>query len=266
MPAVTGPALLFCPADRPDRYAKALAVADTVIIDLEDAVAAGRKAFARQALLDTAVDPARTLVRINPAGTAEHALDLAALARTDYRSVMLAKTESVTDLQGLAGFAVVALCETARGVLAAPEIAGAAAVVAVMWGAEDLMASIGGQSSRLPDGRYRAVASHARSRVLLAAGAAGKDAIDSVYLDLDDQAGLAEESADAVASGFAAKACVHPAQAAVVRAAFAPSDEQVAWARRVVAAVSAGGVTTVDRQMVDAPLLRQAERVLSRLT
>ncbi len=260
-----GPALLFCPADRPDRYAKALAAADTVILDLEDAVAPDRKALARQSLLDTPMDPARTIVRINPVGTAEHPLDLAALAQTEYRTVMLAKTETAADLDGLAGFAVVALCETATGVLAAPEIACAAAVCAVMWGAEDLMASIGGQSSRFPDGRYRDVALHARSRVLLAAGAAGKEAIDSVYLDLDDHAGLAAESTDAVASGFAAKACVHPGQAAVVRAAFAPTDVQVAWARQVVAAVSGGGVVRVDGQMIDAPLLRQAERVLARV-
>jgi citrate lyase subunit beta/citryl-CoA lyase len=265
VPAVTGPALLFCPADRPDRYAKALAAADGAILDLEDAVAADRKAVARQALLDTPIDPGRTVVRINPAGTPDHLLDLDAVRASAYRVVMIAKTESAGDLARLTGLEVIALCETARGVLAAPEIAAHDAVTALMWGAEDLVASLGGQSSRFADGRYRDVARHARSQVLLAAGAHRKDAIDAVYLDLDDHAGLAVESADAVASGFAAKACVHPGQAAVVRAAFSPTAEQVAWARRVVAAGTGAGVVRVDGQMVDEPLLRQARRLLTRV-
>ena len=262
---VTGPALLFCPADRPDRYAKALAAADAVILDLEDAVAADRKAVARQALLDAPVDPSRTVVRINPAGTPDHLLDLETVRTSDYRVVMLAKTEGAGDLAWLSGLEVIALCETARGVLAAAEIAAQDAVSSLMWGAEDLVASLGGQSSRFPDGRYRDVALHARSQVLLAAGAYGKDAIDAVYLDLDDHAGLAAESADAVASGFAAKACVHPAQAAVVREAFTPTEEQVAWARRVVEAGTGAGVVRLDGQMVDEPLLRQARRLLARV-
>ena len=263
--SLPGPALLFCPADRPDRYAKALAAADGVILDLEDAVAAEGRAVARQALLDTPVDPERTIVRINPAGTPDHQLDLEAVRASAYRVVMLAKSEGAGDLAWLTGLEVIALCETARGVLAAAELAAHDAVSTLMWGAEDLVASLGGQSSRSEDGRYRDVARHARSQVLLAAGAYGKAAIDAVYLALEDHAGLALEAADAVASGFAAKACVHPAQAAVVQAAFSPTDEQVAWARRVVEAGTGAGVVRVDGQMVDEPLLRQARRLLARL-
>jgi citrate lyase subunit beta/citryl-CoA lyase len=132
-----------------------------------------------------------------------------------------------------------------------------------MWGAEDLIAALGGQGSRGPDGRYRDVARHARSTVLIAAQAAGRPAVDSVYLDIADLAGLALEAADAAASGFSYKACVHPSQAEVVRAAFRPSAEALAWARRVIAAAPAGGALSLDGQMIDAPLVRQAERIVA---
>lgn len=270
-PPLPGPALLFCPADRPERYAKALAVADMVIIDLEDAVSADNKEAARAALIATPVDASRVIVRVSPAGTPQYRADLAALAQTEYRAVMLAKTETRAQLDSLAGAAgeiqVVALCETPRGVLNAADIAAAPSVAAVMWGAEDLIAAIGGRSSRRADGRYRDVALHARSAVLLAAAAHGKPAVDSVYLDIPDTAGLAAEAQDAAASGFGYKACIHPSQAAVVRTAFRADEAQVTWARKVIAAARGGsdarGVITVDGQMIDAPLLRQAEAIVA---
>ena len=88
-----GPAWLFCPADRPERFEKAAAAADVVILDLEDGVAAKDREAARAALIDTPLDPDRTVVRINPSATADHQLDLEALSRTNYTTVMLAKTE-----------------------------------------------------------------------------------------------------------------------------------------------------------------------------
>src|SRR5690606_41530138 len=96
----------------------------------------------------------------------------------------------------------VALCETAKGVAQADRIAALDNVSALMWGAEDLVASIGGTSSRKPNGRYRDIARYARARVLLAAGARGKAAIDAVHLDIADTKRLAIEAADAAASGF----------------------------------------------------------------
>ena len=269
--ALPGPALLFCPADRPDRYAKALAAADGVILDLEDAVSADNKDAARAALASTLLDPARVIVRVNPAGTAEHAADLAALRPTGYRRIMLAKAETGAQLAELGGaWQVVALCETARGVVNASEIAAAPNVIALMWGAEDLIASMRGRTSRYPDGRYRDVALHARSTVLLAAAAHAKPAIDSVYVDIPDLDGLAAESEDAAASGFALKACIHPTQAAVIRTAFRADETQIAWARRVLSAVRDAsaqdkGVLKVDGQMIDAPLIRQAEAILASL-
>ena len=262
-----GPALLFCPADRQERYAKAAERADAVILDLEDAVAPDAKDFAREALAASTLDATRTIVRVNPAGTADFALDLAALARTDYRTVMLAKTESALQLSALADFDVIALVETAAGVVAAAEIAAEPNVVALMWGAEDLVASLGGTSSRFADGRYRSVAQHARSSVLLAAGANGKAAIDAVYVNIPDVDGLAAEASDAVASGFGATACIHPSQVAVIRAAYLPSDDDVAWARAVLAAaVGEHGAFQLHGQMIDGPILKHAEKVLRRAT
>jgi citrate lyase subunit beta/citryl-CoA lyase len=270
MPSLPGPALLFCPADRPDRYTKARATADTVILDLEDGVGADRKDAARAAILATPLDPARVIVRVNATGTPEQAADLTALRQTEYRTIMLPKAETRAQFDGLGGdWRIVALCETPLGIVNAAEIAAASNVIAMMWGAEDLIAAMGGRTSRFPDGRYRDVARQARSTVLLAASAHGRPAIDSVYLDIPDLDGLAAEAEDAAASGFTLKACIHPSQAAVVRAAFRADEAQVAWARRVLDAVraSAGGPDSgairVDGQMIDAPLIRQAEATLA---
>ncbi|MCY1675295.1 CoA ester lyase [Pseudarthrobacter sp. SL88] len=269
-----GPALLFCPADRPERYRKAAARADAVILDLEDAVAPADKQRARGAILaqvgstgeEPELDPSRTIVRINPAGTEEFEKDLHCLAHTPYRTVMLAKAESADQLKALAGYQVVALCETALGVLNAPAIAAAPNVVALMWGAEDLLATLGGTSSRTDDGGYRAVALHARSTVLVAARAFGKQAVDAVYVNIPDTDGLAAEAADAVASGFSSKACIHPTQAAVVREAYAPSDADVAAAAELLdAAAEAGsGVFRHNGKMIDGPILKHAESILRR--
>jgi citrate lyase subunit beta/citryl-CoA lyase len=265
-----GPTLLFCPADRPERYQKAAERADAVILDLEDAVAPGDKELARLAILaqapGSALDPRRTIVRINPAGTEELARDLECLAQTPYRTVMLAKAEQASQLRTLQGYAVIALCETAAGIVNASQIAAEPNVVALMWGAEDLVASLGGTSSRTDQGRYRAVAMHARSAVLLAAGAAGKQVIDSVFVDIADLRGLALEAADAVASGFGSKACIHPNQVNIIRDAYAPTPEEVFAASTLLrAAAEAGnGVFSFNGKMVDGPILKHAEATLSR--
>ena len=262
-----GPALLFCPADRPDRFAKAAARADAVILDLEDAVAPADKEAARRNLIDYPLDPETTLVRLNPVGTPDFEKDLAALRRTPYLTVMAAKSEDAAALgEALAGFSVVALLETALGVVRAAEIAQAPNVSALMWGAEDLLASLGGESSRGSDGLYRAVALQTRSTVLLAAGAFGKGAIDAIYGNIADTEGLETEARDAVASGFAAKACIHPGQVAAVRSAFAPSPAQVAYAGELLAEAEGtpGGVFNFRGEMIDGPLLTQARQTLRR--
>jgi len=265
-PFALGPALLFCPADRPERFAKAAERADAVILDLEDAVAADAKASARGALIESELDPDRVIVRINPIGSDAFASDLATLSQTDYRTIMVAKAESAKKVARLdPRFAIVALCETAKGVAAAEKLAGLDNVVALMWGAEDLVASLGGTSSRKPKGGYRDVARYARSRVLLAAGAAGKAAIDAVHVDIGDAKGLRREARDAVASGFAATACIHPDQVATIRDAYRPEAGDVAWARGVLAAAEGErGVFTHRGQMVDEPVLRHARTLVAR--
>ena len=258
-----GPAFLFCPADRPERYQKAAAASDYVILDLEDGVSAGDRVLAREALVASALDPDRTIVRVNPVASSDHHLDMTALANTPYHTVMLAKTESAEQVESLAPRNVVALCETAKGVREAYLIAEAGPTVGLMWGAEDLIASLGGKSSRGDTGRYRDVARFARAQVLLAAGTSGRFAIDAVHLDIGDLEGLEEEARDAVACGFSGTACIHPTQAAVVRRAYRPTEKEISWAHRIVdAAVTAKGVFAFEGQMVDAPLLQHAHTIL----
>ncbi|WP_426516071.1 aldolase/citrate lyase family protein [Diaminobutyricibacter sp. McL0618] len=178
---------------------------------------------------------------------------------------MLAKTETQSQIDELQrrGYSVIALCETAIGVQNAPDIAHHPAVTALMWGAEDLLASIGGRSSRLPNGSYRDVARAARARVLLAARVAGKLAIDAVHLDISDLGGLAEEAEDAAASGFAATACIHPTQVPTVRNAYAPTDGELQWAAEVIeASRREPGVFSYAGRMIDEPILRQARIIL----
>jgi citrate lyase subunit beta/citryl-CoA lyase len=256
-----GPAWLFCPADRPDRFGKAAAAADIVILDLEDG--AGDKPAARDALVATPLDPARTVVRVNPAGTEDQRLDLEALARTAYRTVMLPKCESADQVAALAPREVVILIESPLGALRVAESAAAANAVGVMWGAEDLFAVLGGTANRFADGSFRDVAKHVRSQSLLAAKAHGRLALDSVYLDIKDTDGLRREVDDAVAVGFDVKVAIHPSQVAVIRTGYAPSPEQVDWARHVLAAAAEQpGAFAFEGIMVDAPVLRRAERIV----
>lgn len=269
-PFTLGPALLFCPGDRPDRFAKAAERADAVILDLEDAVAPDNKQAAREAVTTAPFDPARTVIRVNPPGTADFAADMRALANTAVQYVMLPKAESADDVTALTtalpAAEVVPLCETARGVLAAPDLAARPGVVALMWGAEDLIASLGGTSSRFGDGTYRDVARHARSAVLLAARSRGLGAIDAIHTDIADTDGQHAEAQDAAASGFTATACIHPAQVPVIRSAYSPTQAQLDWADRLLsAAEQAGtGVFQFEGAMVDEPILRHARLLAAR--
>jgi citrate lyase subunit beta / citryl-CoA lyase len=261
-----GPAWLFCPADRPDRYPKALAAADVVILDLEDAVAPTGRSAARDALRrladDGLLDRDRTVVRINGADTADHAADLAATSGAGMQRLMLAKSEDPAHLQPIEA-EVVLLVETPRGIEHAARLAEQANVIAVMWGADDLVAGLGGTASRRHDGRYRDVARYARSRALIAAKAHGRLALDAVHMDIADTDGLAEECEDAVAVGFDATGAIHPSQVPVIRAAYTPSPQRVEWARRLLAhAGDDRSVTTFEGRMVDGPIFKQAERVL----
>ncbi len=261
-----GPAWLFCPADRPDRYAKAHDRADVVIVDLEDAVAPADKAAARRALLAAPdLDPDRTLVRLNAAGTAEHAADLDVVRRLGLARVMLPKAQDPGDVAALGDLGVLVLIESPLGLHRVGELVAVPNVVGAMWGAEDLVAGLGGTTSRHPDGRYRDVARYARTATLVAAKAHGRIALDGVHLDIADLPGLAEQCEDGAAVGFDACACIHPGQVPVVRRAYAPTAEQVAQARELLAAAQArAGVFSWRGRMVDGPVLAQARQVLAR--
>lgn len=263
---ITGPSLLFAPADRPDRVRGAAQKADAVIVDFEDGVLPQDRGEARGTLHNLDVDPARVIVRVNPVGTDDFTHDIAAVLASPYRTIMVAKTATAADIDATpAEMDVIALCETAEGIVNATAIARHPRVTALMWGAEDLIASLGGTSSRGADGTYRDVARAARSAVLLAAGAAGKVAIDAVYLDIADSVGLERECEDAAASGFGATACIHPSQIEVIRRAYLPSPAQIAAARAVLAAArTAAGVFRHEGRMVDEPVLRHARAVLQK--
>lgn len=259
-----GPGWLFCPADRPERFEKAAAAADVVILDLEDGVAAKDRDAARAAVIERRLDPARTVIRVNPVGTPDHDPDLEAVRQTEYTTVMLAKTDAPEQVASLAPLDVVVLIETPIGALNVVESTRVDNAVAVMWGAEDLFAATGGTNNRWPDDSYRDVAKHVRSQTLLAAKAYGRLALDSVYLDIKNLDGLRAEVDDAVAVGFDAKVAIHPTQVAVIREGYAPTAEQADWARRVLeAARDQRGVFQFEGLMVDMPVLRRAERIVA---
>jgi citrate lyase subunit beta/citryl-CoA lyase len=156
--------------------------------------------------------------------------------------------------------------ETAASVLALGSCPEAASrVLGFCFGAEDLSADLG-IDPRRPDGSYPAPVVQARAAVLLMAAAAGLPAIDTPWPDPRDPAGLAREAAAAAADGFAGKLCIHPAQIAPVNAAFSPSPDRIAWARRVRAGFAANpgaGVFALDGKMIDRPHLKLAERILA---
>lgn len=279
-PGLSNPSLararsfLFVPASRPERFAKALASgADAVIIDLEDAVAPADKGAARQALLQamTALEPAqrsRLLVRINAAGTPWHADDLIALrglATHGLGAVMVPKAESAAALAEVAAAAgpcaLLPLIESVAGLDAADALAAGAQVLRLAFGHLDFQADAGlaCDAAELELVPVRLALVLASRRAALAAP------VDGISPGTQDTAQLASDAARGRRGGFGGKLCIHPAQVAVVNAAFAPSATEIDRARRVVAAFEAagGGVFSLDGRMVDAPVLLLAQRTLA---
>ena len=265
--------LLFVPAVRPDRFPKALATgADAVCLDLEDGVAPDAKETAREQafalLAGRGPSRAEVSLRVNDVKTALGRTDLAALAAAGVRpdALMLPKVAGAGEIgeveAALAGTGaappLIVQLETAAGLMAAAEIAAASPnVSAVFFGAIDLAADLGCAVE------WEALL-YARSRVVLAAGAAGVSALDSPWMDVPAVEALAGESRRARRLGFAGKAAIHPSQVPVIQRAFSPSAEEVAWARKVVAAYEhqQGGVLLVDGRLVERPVVRSARRNL----
>lgn len=255
--------LLFVPGSRPDRFAKAAATgADLVVCDLEDAVAPTAKTAAREAVAGYLGQGGRAAVRVNAPGTPEHADDLAALSGCPgLAGVLVPMAERPRDLAEVAaalpGVALLALVETARGVRAAGEMAAVDGVLRLGVGHLDLAADLGAD----PDDP---LLQHARHEIVLSARAAGSAApVDGVTPDVRDLARVTAEAGAARAGGFGGKLCIHPDQVAAVAAAFTPTDEELAWADRVLA-VADDGLAVVDGQMIDAPVVARARAVRER--
>lgn len=261
---------LFVPANRPERFAKALASgADAVIIDLEDAVAVAAKPAAREALADSLVagglDRSRVIVRINDESTAWFDEDLRLLAAHRVAGMMLAKAErrdTVARVRACCpAIDVLALVESARGVLAAEALAAAPGVTRLVFGTIDyaLDLDLSGDPLGLD---------HAASRLTLASRAAGIAApVAGVTATLDDETALLADFARARAHGFGAKLCIHPRQVAPIHAALRPSAAELAWAQGVLqAAASTQGAVQLDGRMIDRPVIERARRVVERGT
>lgn len=253
---------LFVPGDRPDRFSKAVASgADLVVLDLEDAVAPEAKDVAREEVVAWLAKGGHAAVRIN-AGGAVAEQDIAALAGLPV-PVMVPKAEDPAALARLRSAlhpqsSVLALVETAAGVLAAPALARVDGVARLVLGTFDLAAQLGVS----PDDR-EAMAG-ARHALVLAAAAAGlAPPVDGVTGAVDDPDRLAGDLDHSVRMGFGGKLCIHPRQVEPTRAAFRPSAEEVAWAQRVVDAAAGGGAVLLDGAMVDKPVVDRARRVLA---
>ena len=273
--------LLFVPGDRPERFAKAATSgADALILDLEDSVAPEAKPAARAAIAAYLAAP-RTLpvfVRINPLDSALADSDLDAVARGAPDGIVLPKAEGAASVSDLStrldaracGAAILPIAsETPAAVF---QLGSYASVVQRMagltWGAEDLPAAIGAETSREDDGSYTAPYQMVRALTLFGASAAGVAPIETVYPDFRNLDGLAAYAARGARDGFTGMMALHPAQVPVINHAFTPSPETIAQARAVVDAFAArpgAGVLTLNGKMIDRPHLVQARRILSRV-
>jgi citrate lyase subunit beta / citryl-CoA lyase len=260
---------LFVPGDRPDRFAKAIAAgAGAVIIDLEDAVAPDAKPAAREHIRAWSkaqqAPSAHVVVRINDAATSWFEADLELVRACAIHAVMLPKAERSADIARCVAALpsdgiVIPIIETARGVLAVDEVAAAQGVQRLAFGTLDYAFDVdlsGDERGLLYPACRMALASKVAE---IAAPIAG------VTPEIGNDAKLESDQRFARACGFGAKLCIHPAQLALTHRAFAPTDEEIAWARRVVAAVAAGrGAVQVDGKMVDRPVVLKAQNILGR--
>ncbi|MGH2928622.1 MAG: HpcH/HpaI aldolase/citrate lyase family protein [Solirubrobacteraceae bacterium] len=256
--------LLFVPGDRPDRFEKAAAAgAGAVVLDLEDAVMADRKAASRTHVCDWLDSGWPAMVRVNPAASHWFAEDLDLVAGRDC-VVMLPKAESASQVTavsrclGQAG-GVVPLVETPVGVARAPEICAAVGVVRPAFWHLDLAVALRVD----PDNRDALL--YARSALVLAAAAAEVAApFDGVTTAIGDRALLEADIAHGLGLGMTGKLCIHPSQVPIAHAALAPMPRDVSWARQVIEAAADSEVRAVDGRMVDPPVLSRARAILAR--
>ena len=263
---------LFVPGNRPERFAKAArSGADAVILDLEDSVPPAGKAAARQALAahwqDLMTLDVPLIVRINAEHSAAWPDDVAAIGELEgLAAVMVPKAElpdTLSDLHArLRGLPVLPLIETAAGFHAVRALAGATGVLRLTVGHIDFMADIGmacdAQESELAPLRFAVALATREARLA--------SAIDGVTVQTTDDLQLRKDTLRARRFGFGGKLCIHPRQIAGVHEALAPTDSELDWARRVIAAdeAAAGAAVQLDGRMVDLPVVLQARRTLAR--
>ena len=255
---------LFVPGSRPERFDKAMAAgADTVIIDLEDAVSPVDKDSARASVAAWLSAEKPICLRINTPDTEWFAADLALCAHPGVAVVMLPKAAQVADIERLrkAGARrLLLLIESAQGFMNLSALAAADGVERLAFGSIDFAVDLGieGDDRELD---------YFRSQLVLASRVAGiAPPIDGVTTAIDDTTVLASETLRGKRFGFGGKLCIHPAQLAVVHAGYLPQPSEVAWAERVLAAAAAsqGAAVAVDGKMVDRPVILKAERILAR--
>jgi citrate lyase subunit beta/citryl-CoA lyase len=283
--------LLFVPGDSPKKLDKGMASgADALIVDLEDSISTANKEAARSSALAflkdarAVKDRPRLLVRVNAIDTGLTDADLDAVMPAAPDAIMLPKAEGGASVMHLdAKLAVreavnglpdnsttiVALAtETATAMFLVGTFRNASArLTGLTWGAEDLSADLGAQANRDKDGHFLDPYRLARSLCLAGAASAGVQAIDTVYVDFKNDAGLRRETEEARRDGFTAKMAIHPAQVAVINEVFTPTAEAIAHAKRVIEAFAAapgGGVVGIDGVMYDRPHLLRAQALLAR--
>lgn len=274
-PLALARSLLFVPGNRPERFAKALASgADTVIIDFEDSVAPTEKLAARQMLKASwrdfsPAERARITVRINAAGTVWHEDDLLFLAKLGAVGVVLPKAESASQLAHASALLgpscpLVPLIESVAGLDALDTLARSPQVVRLAFGNLDFQADVA-MACSTDESELAPV----RLALVLASRRAELPApIDGVTASLKDTAQLAFDAERSRRLGFGAKLCIHPSQVAPVNTAFSVTAAELDWAQRVMTAIDAagGGVASLDGRMVDAPVMRHAQRLLRTYT
>jgi citrate lyase subunit beta/citryl-CoA lyase len=262
---------LFVPGNRPERFAKALATAaDAVVLDLEDAVAVDDKSTARGAVGAqlAGMSPEarrRVVVRMNDLASNWSAMDLRMLLQSGAAQVMLPKAESAAQIAALRSAVsdadVLALIETARGVAAVDEIAAAPGVSRLVFGTLDFALDLDLDTASGNEGL-----AYGASRIAIASRVAGLAApVAGVTAQLDDEAQLLADLAQARRLGFGAKLCIHPKQVDPIHRALQPSAAAIVWATRVLEAEAASpGAAQLDGRMIDRPVVLQAERILMR--
>jgi citrate lyase subunit beta/citryl-CoA lyase len=283
--------MLFVPGDSERKFQKAMGVgADALILDLEDSVTAEQKPAARDMIAGmlreagAQADRPKLYVRINALDTGYWSDDLGAVMPAKPDGILLPKPMSGEDVSRLAvaldhaeqpvgtqnGHTKILplVTEVATSVLLLHTYINASSRMTVMsWGAEDLSSQIGSSTNRGPDGDFTSPYRLVRDLCLITAVATSAQPIDTVFVNFRDEAGLEKESREAARDGFTGKIAIHPAQVAPINAAFTPTADEIARAKRIVEvfeANPASGVASLDGEMLDRPHLVLAQRLLDR--